>query len=126
MEKSTHPVPGIDYPRTFQEMDNWFRTEVGCRDYVRRQRDLNLPRHAFGSPFRNARSRPRRFRDRHRQKNTAAAITPAPVENEVGVEIVAPRHRGNRNPGRQRLRDNLPLEPHTPAATRAATALRHR
>jgi len=40
----------------------------------------------------------------------AAAISPAPVENEVGVEIVAPGHRGDRNPGRRRLRDNLPLE----------------
>ncbi len=32
------PSPGVDYPRTFDEMDNWFRTEVGCRDYIRRLR----------------------------------------------------------------------------------------
>src|SRR4249920_34648 len=38
MENGRHPVPGIDYPRTFQEMDTWFRTEAGCRDYVRRLR----------------------------------------------------------------------------------------
>ena len=38
MENGSHPVPGIDYPRTFQEMDTWFRTEAGCRDYVRRLR----------------------------------------------------------------------------------------
>lgn len=37
MEK-TIPIPGVDYPRTFQEMDDWFRTEVGCRDYIRRLR----------------------------------------------------------------------------------------
>src|SRR6266498_597955 len=38
MENARHPLPGIDYPRTFQEMDNWFRTEAGGRDYVRRLR----------------------------------------------------------------------------------------
>ena len=27
-----------DYPRTFEEMDEWFRTEAGCRDYIRRLR----------------------------------------------------------------------------------------
>jgi hypothetical protein len=31
----TLPLPEVDYPRTFQEMDNWFRSEAGCRDYVR-------------------------------------------------------------------------------------------
>jgi len=30
------PTPGGDYRRTFDEMDDWFRTEVQCRDYVRR------------------------------------------------------------------------------------------
>ncbi len=35
MEKAT-PTPGVDYPRTFDEMDDWFRTEVQCRDYIRR------------------------------------------------------------------------------------------
>jgi len=29
---------GADYPRTFEEMDDWFRTEAGCRDYIRRLR----------------------------------------------------------------------------------------
>ena len=37
MEKA-RPIPGVDYPRTFQEMDDWFQTEGGCRDYVRRLR----------------------------------------------------------------------------------------
>lgn len=32
----TKPTPGVDYPRTFDEMDDWFRTEVQCRDYIRR------------------------------------------------------------------------------------------
>lgn len=27
---------GVDYPRTFDEMDDWFRTEAQCRDYIRR------------------------------------------------------------------------------------------
>jgi transposase-like protein len=36
--ENARPIPGVDYPRTFQEMDDWFRTEEGCRDYVRRRR----------------------------------------------------------------------------------------
>lgn len=36
--ENARPIAGIDYPRTFQEMDDWFRTECGCRDYVRRLR----------------------------------------------------------------------------------------
>ena len=36
--QNARPIPGVDYPRTFQEMDDWFRTEGGCRDYVRRLR----------------------------------------------------------------------------------------
>jgi len=35
---NTSPTPGVDYPREFEEMDNWFRTEAGCRDYIRRLR----------------------------------------------------------------------------------------
>lgn len=31
-------VAGTDYPRTFQEMDDWFRNESGCRAYIRRLR----------------------------------------------------------------------------------------
>ena len=34
----TKPSPGVDYPRTFEEMDDWFRSEDGCRDYIRRLR----------------------------------------------------------------------------------------
>lgn len=30
--------PGVDYPRTFQDMDDWFRDEAGCRAYLRRLR----------------------------------------------------------------------------------------
>jgi len=36
--ESARPIAGVDYPRTFQEMDDWFRTESGCRDYIRRLR----------------------------------------------------------------------------------------
>ena len=32
------PVPGVDYPRTFEEMDERFRSEVECREYIRRLR----------------------------------------------------------------------------------------
>ena len=32
------PGPGVDYPREFEEMDDGFRTEAGCRDAIRRLR----------------------------------------------------------------------------------------
>ena len=38
MESDPHPVAGVDYPRTFQEMEQWFRDEAACRDYIRRLR----------------------------------------------------------------------------------------
>lgn len=38
MEDAKHLVPGADYPRTFQEVDEWFRSESSCRDYIRRLR----------------------------------------------------------------------------------------
>jgi membrane-associated protease RseP (regulator of RpoE activity) len=38
MDNETRPVTGVDYPRTFQEMDDWFRDEAACRDYVWRLR----------------------------------------------------------------------------------------
>ena len=37
MENAT-PIPGVDYPRTFVEMDECFRTEAGCRAYIQRLR----------------------------------------------------------------------------------------
>lgn len=36
--ENARPILGVDYPRTFQEMDDWFRSEVGCRAYIRRLR----------------------------------------------------------------------------------------
>ena len=38
MEGARHPVSGVDYPRTFQEADDWFRDDAACRDYLRRLR----------------------------------------------------------------------------------------
>ena len=38
MEETAHPVPGVNYPRTFQEMDERFRDDDACRDYIRRLR----------------------------------------------------------------------------------------
>lgn len=32
------PRAGVDYPHTFQEFDEWFATEAGCRDYLVRLR----------------------------------------------------------------------------------------
>jgi transposase-like protein len=38
MENAQRPVPTVDYPRTFQEMDDWFRDDAACRKYIRRLR----------------------------------------------------------------------------------------
>jgi hypothetical protein len=38
MEPSSHLVPGIDYPRTFQEFDARFSSEVACKEYLFRLR----------------------------------------------------------------------------------------
>src|SRR5450631_1706748 len=38
MESDSRPVAGVDYPRTFQEMEQWFRDEAACRDYIGRLR----------------------------------------------------------------------------------------
>ena len=38
MEESRHPVSGIDYPGTFQEFDEWFRSESACLDYISKLR----------------------------------------------------------------------------------------
>jgi transposase-like protein len=34
MEEPRHPVSGVDYPGTFQEFDEWFRSENACLDYI--------------------------------------------------------------------------------------------
>jgi len=34
----SHPVGGIDYPRTLQEFDQWFSTEQACLDFLQRLR----------------------------------------------------------------------------------------
>ncbi len=38
MGSERQPVPGVDYPRTFQEMDTWFHDDVGCKEYIYRLR----------------------------------------------------------------------------------------
>lgn len=38
MDKQFRPRSGLDYPRTFQEFDEWFATEAACRDYLVRLR----------------------------------------------------------------------------------------
>ena len=35
---SSRPVAGTDYPRTFQEMEQWFRDDAACREYIRHLR----------------------------------------------------------------------------------------
>jgi len=38
MDSNSPPVAGVDYPRTFEEMDQWFRDEAACRTYIRQLR----------------------------------------------------------------------------------------
>src|SRR5271157_4832114 len=38
MDSAKHLVPGVDYPRTFREVDEWFRSDAECRKYIRRLR----------------------------------------------------------------------------------------
>jgi transposase-like protein len=38
MEAGRHPIPGTDYPRTFQEMEARFRDDAACREYIHRLR----------------------------------------------------------------------------------------
>lgn len=38
MEERRQPIPGINYPRTFQEFDEWFSSENACIDYVAKLR----------------------------------------------------------------------------------------
>src|ERR1700692_1572692 len=38
MEDASDLVPGVDYPRTFQEVDEWFRSDAACREYIQRLR----------------------------------------------------------------------------------------
>lgn len=38
MDDQSQPVSGVDYPRTFQEFDEWFTTEIDCRKYLVRLR----------------------------------------------------------------------------------------
>ena len=36
--ETPYPVPGVDYPRTFQEMEERFRDDEACREYIQRLR----------------------------------------------------------------------------------------
>ena len=38
MEEIGHPVAGIDYPKTFQEFDEWFKSDGACIDYIAKLR----------------------------------------------------------------------------------------
>jgi hypothetical protein len=33
-EFDSHPIAGIDYPKTLQEFDEWFPTEQACFAYL--------------------------------------------------------------------------------------------
>ena len=53
MEESSHPVGGVDYPRTLAEFDAWFSSERDCEEYLCR---LRWPR-GFECPACGAASR---------------------------------------------------------------------
>lgn len=54
METVGHPTAGVDYPQTFQAMDEWFRNDGACRNYIRR---LRWPR-GFACPHCQAAGEP--------------------------------------------------------------------
>jgi transposase-like protein len=37
-ERASHPVGGVDYPRTIQEFDQWFASEPACQQFLQRLR----------------------------------------------------------------------------------------
>jgi len=45
----SHPIAGVDYPKTLQEFDEWFTTEQACLDYLKK---LRWP-HGFVCPVCN-------------------------------------------------------------------------
>jgi hypothetical protein len=53
--EKARPIPVVEFPRTFQEMDDWFRSEAGCRGYICRVRwpDGFMCRHCgvVGAPW---------------------------------------------------------------------------
>src|SRR5271166_1813288 len=38
VDTTRHPLAGLDYPRTFQAMDERFRDDEACREYIRHLR----------------------------------------------------------------------------------------
>jgi hypothetical protein len=34
--ENANPIPGVDYPCTIDEMNEWFRTDAQCLEYIRR------------------------------------------------------------------------------------------
>ena len=38
LTSGTHPVGGVDYPRTLQEFDEWFSSEAACREFLEQLR----------------------------------------------------------------------------------------
>jgi hypothetical protein len=42
---SGHPVAGVDYPQTFQQLREWFPDEVSCLEYLGKSTALKqIPR----------------------------------------------------------------------------------
>jgi hypothetical protein len=82
MEPSSHLVPGIDYPRTFQEFDARFPNEEACKEYLFRLRwpdgfvcpHCKIP----GNPWTTARGL--LF---HRLAQQTVATDPTPFKNLV-------------------------------------------
>ena len=77
METGKQP-PGVDYPRTFDEMDEWFRTEAGCRAHIQR---LRWP-DEFTFRFNRRRSKARGLLF-HRLAQQAVVVSPAPYSSII-------------------------------------------
>lgn len=72
MDAEKRPVGGVDYPRTFQDLDEWFATEEACREFLGKLRW----RDGFRCPHCEATSQPWKtgrglLHCRHRQGQTS-------------------------------------------------------
>lgn len=79
MDGDSHPVGGTDYPRIFQELDQWFRDDAACRDYTFR--------------FNRRRSRARGLLF-HRLAEQAVTVGPGPYRAITGKSANPPVSRG--------------------------------
>ena len=76
-ESGSHPVGGVDYPRTLQEFDDWFSSEAACLNYLQRLRwreSFRCPKCASGEAWKTNTGHLKCKQCRHRTSATAGTI----------------------------------------------------